>query len=75
MFSSQFVINMCQIISGNNAYAVMSSPRAAGTEAMVISASWLSRAGHGALNLRGTSTVLSLAAFLKGRPFERLSNS
>lgn len=52
-------------ISGNNAYAVMSSPRAAGTEAMVISASWLSRAGHGALNLRGTSTVLSLAAFLK----------
>jgi hypothetical protein len=52
-------------ISGNNAYAVMSSPRAAGTEAMVISASWLSRAGHGTLNLRGTSTVLSLAAFLK----------
>lgn len=52
-------------ISGNNAYAVMSSPRAAGTEAMVISASWLSAAGHGALNLRGTSTILSLAAFLK----------
>ncbi|OAX36668.1 Gaa1-like GPI transamidase component [Rhizopogon vinicolor AM-OR11-026] len=52
-------------ISGNNAYAVMSSPRAAGTEAMVISASWLSTAGHGALNVRGISTVLSLAAFLK----------
>ncbi|KAG1756647.1 Gaa1-like protein [Suillus paluster] len=52
-------------ISGNNAYAVMSSPRAAGTEAMVISASWLSAAGHGTLNLRGASTVLSLAAFLK----------
>ncbi|KAG0699646.1 Gaa1-like protein [Suillus ampliporus] len=52
-------------ISGNNAYAVMSSPRAAGTEAMVISASWLSTAGHDALNLRGISTVLSLAAFLK----------
>ncbi|KAJ8598060.1 Gaa1-like GPI transamidase component [Rhizopogon salebrosus TDB-379] len=52
-------------ISGNNAYAIMSSPRAAGTEAMVISAPWLSTTGHGALNLRGISTVLSLAAFLK----------
>lgn len=74
LFSSQFVVNICQTVSGNNAYAVMSSPRAAGTEAIVISASWLSRAGRGTLNLRGTSTVLSLAAFLKGRVIEWLSN-
>lgn len=34
---------------------------------MVISASWLSRKGDGdsALNLRGISTVLALAAFLR----------
>lgn len=52
---------------GINAYAVLSSPRATGTEAMVISASWISRMddGHDALNLRGVSTVLALAAFLK----------
>ncbi|KAH9952052.1 Gaa1-domain-containing protein [Amylocystis lapponica] len=54
--------------NGTNSYAVFSSPRASGTEAMVISASWLSRTGDGdgTLNLRGVSTVLSLAAFLKG---------
>ncbi|EPT06041.1 hypothetical protein FOMPIDRAFT_125023 [Fomitopsis schrenkii] len=54
--------------SGANAYAILSSPRASGTEAMVISASWLSRTGEGdgTLNLRGVSTVLSLAWFLKG---------
>lgn len=47
---------------------MFSSPRASGTEAMVISASWLSRTGEGdgTLNLRGVSTVLSLAWFLKG---------
>jgi glycosylphosphatidylinositol transamidase len=33
---------------------------------MVISASWLSLAGNDTLNLRGVSTVLALAAFLKG---------
>jgi glycosylphosphatidylinositol transamidase len=55
-------------IKGNNAYAILSSPRAPGTEAMVISASWLSRTGDGdgTLNLRGVSTVLALAAYLKG---------
>lgn len=36
---------------------------------MVVSASWLSRTGHGdgTLNLRGVSTVLALAGFLKGQ--------
>ncbi|KAK7020446.1 Gaa1-like protein [Favolaschia claudopus] len=52
---------------GTNAYAVLSSPRTSGTEAMVISASWVSRIGEedGTLNLRGVSTVLALANFLK----------
>lgn len=48
---------------------MLSAPRASGAEAMVISASRISRIGdgEGTLNLRGISTVLSLAAFLKGR--------
>jgi len=56
-----------QVIKGANAYAVLSSPRQAGAEAMVISASWRSRIdeGQGALNLRGVSTVLALANFVK----------
>ncbi|KAJ7510073.1 Gaa1-like protein [Mycena galericulata] len=55
-------------VKGTNSYAVLSSPRTSGTEAMVISASWISRAGEGkgSLNLRGVSTVLALARFLKG---------
>ncbi|KAF8212021.1 Gaa1-domain-containing protein [Mycena galopus ATCC 62051] len=54
-------------LEGTNAYAVLSSPRTSGTEAMVISASWISRTGEedGTLNLRGVSTVLALANFLK----------
>ncbi|KAI0362074.1 Gaa1-domain-containing protein [Trametes cingulata] len=56
-----------ETVNGTNAYAVMQSPRASGTEAIVISASWLSRTGDGdgTLNLRGVSTVLALAPYLK----------
>ncbi|EGN93257.1 hypothetical protein SERLA73DRAFT_172176 [Serpula lacrymans var. lacrymans S7.3] len=56
------------MIRGSNAYAILSSPRASGTEALLISASWISRQGEGdgTLNLRGIATVLSLAGFLKG---------
>lgn len=61
-----WVCNSRQPISGSNAYAIQSSPRYSGAEAIVISASWLSRVGDGdgTLNLRGVATVLSLAAFL-----------
>ncbi|KAJ7097739.1 Gaa1-like protein [Mycena belliarum] len=54
-------------VQGTNVYGVLSSPRTSGTEAMVISASWVSRTGQGdgTLNLRGVSTVLALANFLK----------
>ncbi|EDR14899.1 uncharacterized protein LACBIDRAFT_306134 [Laccaria bicolor S238N-H82] len=55
------------VTRGANAYAVISSPRGSGTEAMVVSASWasLTDEGDGMLNLRGISTVLALAGFLK----------
>ncbi|KAJ2933795.1 hypothetical protein H1R20_g3313, partial [Candolleomyces eurysporus] len=55
-------------LTGANAYAVSSSPRASGNEAMVIAASWIRRhdKGEEELNLRGISTVLALAKFLKG---------
>ncbi|CCM02082.1 uncharacterized protein FIBRA_04159 [Fibroporia radiculosa] len=54
-------------LNGTNSYAILSSPRASGSEAMIISASWLSRIGEGdgTRNLRGISTVMALAAFLK----------
>ncbi|KAJ3490236.1 hypothetical protein NLI96_g1560 [Meripilus lineatus] len=56
------------VSTGTNAYSILSSPRASGTEAMLISASRISWTGEGdgSLNLRGISTVLSLAAFFKG---------
>ncbi|KAI0721113.1 Gaa1-domain-containing protein [Cerioporus squamosus] len=55
------------VTEGTNAYAVLQSPRASGTEAIVISASRLSRTGEGdgTLNLRGVATVISLAQYLK----------
>ncbi|KAI0079873.1 Gaa1-domain-containing protein [Panus rudis PR-1116 ss-1] len=55
------------ISNGTNAYAVLSSPRTSGAEAILISASRISRTGEGdgSPNLRGIATVLSLAAYLK----------
>jgi len=56
-------------IRGTNAYAVLASPRGPRNEAIIIGASWLSRAGegNGILNLRGISTVLALARFLRSK--------
>ncbi|KAM5535178.1 hypothetical protein V8D89_011114 [Ganoderma adspersum] len=53
--------------NGTNAYAVLESPRASGTEAILLSASWLSMMGegNGTLNLRGVATILALAGYLK----------
>ncbi|TEB26622.1 Gaa1-domain-containing protein [Coprinellus micaceus] len=55
-------------VTGVNAYAVSSSPRASGNEAIVISASWIRRheGGPTELNLRGVSAILALAKYLKG---------
>ncbi|KAF8557306.1 Gaa1-domain-containing protein [Imleria badia] len=52
-------------VSGVNAYAIMNSPRTSGSEAIVVSASWLSELGEKPYNLRGVATVLALAGFLK----------
>ncbi|KAN0076921.1 Gaa1-like, GPI transamidase component domain containing protein [Tylopilus felleus] len=52
-------------VSGMNAFAIMNSPRASGSEAIVVSASYLSEAGKEPYNLRGIATVLALAGFLK----------
>ena len=59
-----------------NAYAVLSSPRTSGNEAIVISASWLSRIDEATtsspgrsgetINIRGVATVMALAKFLRG---------
>ena len=43
----------------------MNSPRTSGSEAIVVSASWLSEVGENPYNLRGVATVLALAGFLK----------
>ena len=64
----------------------MYSPRQAGAEAMVISASWISLIDEGSqtINIRGVSTVLALARFLKstrlpclfqGHPANRLAST
>ncbi|KAG8960304.1 Glycosyl phosphatidyl inositol protein transamidase complex subunit [Tulasnella sp. 419] len=52
--------------SGTNAYGIYRAPRASGAEAIVISASWMSRTneGEGTPNLRGVATVLALARYL-----------
>ncbi|KAF8447520.1 Gaa1-like protein [Boletus edulis BED1] len=52
-------------ITGINAYAILNSPRTPGSEAIVISASWLSEVGKEPYNLRGIATVIALAGFLK----------
>ncbi|KZS91133.1 Gaa1-like protein [Sistotremastrum niveocremeum HHB9708] len=56
-----------EVLTGQNAYGVLSAPRSSGTEAIVISASWISqRDGIETLNLRGVATILALAKFSKG---------
>ncbi|KAL1744567.1 Gaa1-like protein [Schizophyllum fasciatum] len=52
---------------GENAYAILYSPRQAGAESMVVSASWISLIDEGSstVNIRGVSTVLALARYLK----------
>jgi len=57
--------NVLQTITGTNAYTVIHGPRSSGAEAMVISASWISR--NRDVNIRGVSMILALAKFLKGK--------
>ncbi|GAA6002675.1 GPI-anchor transamidase subunit GAA1 [Rhodotorula paludigena] len=56
-------------ISGINTYAILHAPKTDGAEALVLSASWLSRAthetGHPRINSRGVALVLALANYFK----------
>jgi glycosylphosphatidylinositol transamidase len=56
-------------MNGTNAYAILKAPKTDGAEALVLSASWLSRArdaeGERKVNIRGVAIVLALANFLE----------
>lgn len=58
-----------QTIKGNNVYAIYAAPKTDGAEALVLSASWLSRAvderAQPVVNTRGIAIVLALANYLK----------
>ncbi|KAK4046129.1 Glycosyl phosphatidyl inositol protein transamidase complex subunit [Microbotryomycetes sp. JL201] len=64
-----FKLGNGRAIAGTNAYAIFQAPKTDGVEAMVLSASWLSRekdqSGRRRINYRGISTVLSMANYLK----------
>lgn len=59
-------VSRMEITTGVNAYGVYPAPRSSGAEAIVISASWVSRTneGDGTPNMRGVATVLALAGYL-----------
>ncbi|GAA5866477.1 hypothetical protein JCM8547_000637 [Rhodosporidiobolus lusitaniae] len=56
-------------LSGINTYAILAAPKTDGAEALVLSASWLSRAkdeyGRQRINTRGVALVLALANYFK----------
>ncbi|GAA6063599.1 hypothetical protein JCM10212_000993 [Sporobolomyces blumeae] len=57
-------------LSGTNTYAILPAPKTDGAEAVVLGASWLSRAidddtGERRVNTRGVATVLALANYFK----------
>lgn len=58
-----------QTVSGINTYAILAAPKTDGAEALVLSASWLSRAvdenGQPRINTRGVAIVLALANYFK----------
>ncbi|GAA5912350.1 hypothetical protein JCM6882_002568 [Rhodosporidiobolus microsporus] len=55
--------------SGINTYSILAAPKTDGAEALVLGASWLSRAvdetGQQRINTRGVATVLALANYFK----------
>ncbi|GJN93973.1 hypothetical protein Rhopal_007036-T1 [Rhodotorula paludigena] len=63
------VMSYLVTISGINTYAILHAPKTDGAEALVLSASWLSRAtheiGHHRINTRGVALVLALANYFK----------
>ncbi|BGP20023.1 Glycosyl phosphatidyl inositol protein transamidase complex subunit [Rhodosporidiobolus nylandii] len=64
-----FALSPNSTLSGINTYAVLPAPKTDGAEAIVLSASWLSRAvgveGERRINVRGVAIVLALANYFK----------
>ncbi|GAA5846836.1 hypothetical protein JCM3766R1_004665, partial [Sporobolomyces carnicolor] len=64
-----FKLSRNSSVTGTNTYAILRAPKTDGAEALVLSASWLSRArdanGERRINTRGVSTVLALANYMK----------
>ncbi|BGP27529.1 Glycosyl phosphatidyl inositol protein transamidase complex subunit [Rhodotorula toruloides] len=60
-------------LSGINTYAILAAPKTDGAEALVLGASWLSRAknehGRHRINTRGVASVLALANYFKKYSF------
>ena len=58
-------------MSGVNTYAILQAPKTDGAEALVLSASWLTRAldseGERSVNRRGVATLLAVANYVKSR--------
>lgn len=57
-----------QTVSGVNVHSILQAPKTDGAEAIILSASWLSRAvdenGNRKVNVRGIAIVLALANYL-----------
>lgn len=65
-----------QTSQGTNVYSIYAAPKTDGAEALVLSASWLSRAvdehAQSVVNTRGVAIVLALANYLKSSLRTRL---
>ncbi|GAA5989951.1 hypothetical protein JCM10908_002393 [Rhodotorula pacifica] len=64
-----FGLSSTSNVSGINTYAILAAPKTDGAEALVLSASWLSRAldedGQRRVNVRGVALLLAIANYLK----------
>ncbi|KAG0666333.1 Glycosyl phosphatidyl inositol protein transamidase complex subunit [Rhodotorula mucilaginosa] len=65
----RFDLSSTSNVSGINTYAILAAPKTDGTEALVIGASWLSRAtdeaGERRINVRGVALLLAIANYFK----------
>lgn len=68
-FSHVLTLATTQNVSGINTYAILAAPKTDGAEALVLAASWLSRAldddGERRVNVRGVALLLAIANYFK----------
>ncbi|CAG8486788.1 16795_t:CDS:10 [Acaulospora morrowiae] len=62
------VVSSGRVISGVNVFGVLNSPRADGTEALVLSAPWISKDGV-TININGIAAALSIGKFFKNTDY------